>query len=130
TITLRNVDIQAGHLRDRFDTIVIPDSSPRAIMEGHAAGSVPGEYAGGLGPAGVEALRAFVNAGGTLIAFNNASLMAIEELHLPVTNLLTGLTNDQFYCSGSLLRVEIRDSAHPAVWGMPRDPIVVFERGP
>src|SRR5439155_8225710 len=59
-ITLRNGDIQAGHLRDRFDTIVIPDSSPRAIMEGHAPGSVPGEYAGGLGPAGVEALRAFV----------------------------------------------------------------------
>jgi hypothetical protein len=83
-----------------------------------------------LGPTGVEALRAFVNGGGTLIAFNNASLMAIEELHLPVSNILAGLTNDQFYCSGSLLRVELRDTAHPALWGMPREPIVMFERGP
>jgi hypothetical protein len=71
-----------------------------------------------------------VNAGGTLVAFNNASQMAIDELHLPVTNILSGVTNDQFYCSGSLLRVELRDATHPAVWGMPRDPIVMFERGP
>jgi hypothetical protein len=43
---------------------------------------------------------------------------------------LEGLNNDQFYCSGSLLRVELRDMHHPAVWGMPREPIVMFERGP
>jgi len=129
-VTLRNGDIQAGHLRDRFDAIIIPDSQPRAIMEGFAAGSIPGEYAGGLGVAGAEALRSFVNAGGTLIAFNNASVMAIDELHLPVSNILTGVTNDQFYCSGSLLSVELKDTTHPAVWGLPRDPIVMFERGP
>jgi hypothetical protein len=75
-------------------------------------------------------LRAFVRAGGTLIAFNNASLMAISSFGLPVTNVLEGLNNDQFYCSGSLLRVELRDVNHPAVWGMPREPIVMFERGP
>ena len=129
-ITLRNGDIQAGHLRERFDAIIIPDAMPRSIMEGYAAGSIPGEYAGGLGLAGADALRAFVDAGGTLIAFNNASLMAIEQLHLPVSNILSGLTNDQFYCSGSLLRVELRDLAQPALWGMPREPIVMFERGP
>jgi hypothetical protein len=129
-VSLRNGDIQAGHLRDRLDAIVIPDSSPRSIMEGYAPGTIPGEYAGGLGETGVEALRAFVAAGGTLIAFNNASLMAIDQLRLPVANILAGVTNDQFYCSGSLLRVELRDPAHPALWGMPREPIVMFERGP
>jgi len=129
-ITLRNGDIQAGHLRERFDAIIIPDAMPRAIMEGHAPGSIPGEYAGGVGATGVDALRSFVNGGGTLIAFNNASLMAIDELHLPVSNILGGLSNDQFYCSGSLLRVELRDLAHPALWGMPREPIVMFEGGP
>jgi hypothetical protein len=129
-VTLRNGDIQAGHLRDRLDTIIIPDSQPRAIVEGFQSGSVPGEYAGGLGAAGVEALRTFVNGGGTLIAFNNASQMAIDELQLSVTNILSGVTNEQFYCSGSLLRVELRDTAHPALWGIPRDPIVMFERGP
>jgi hypothetical protein len=129
-VTLRNGDIQAGHLLDRLDAIIIPDASTRQIMEGFAPGSVPGEYAGGLGEAGVEALREFVRGGGTLIAFNNASDMVIEALSLPVTNILSGLKNDQFFCSGSLLRVELRDPTHPGLWGMPRDPIVMFERGP
>jgi hypothetical protein len=129
-ITLRNGDIQAGHLRERFDVIVIPDAMPRSIVDGYAPGSIPGEYAGGVGATGVDALRAFVNGGGTLIAFNNASRMAIDELHLPVANILSGLSNDQFYCSGSLLRVELGDPAHPALWGMPREPIVMFEGGP
>jgi hypothetical protein len=129
-VTLRNGDIQAGHLNERFDAIVIPDTSARVILEGFAPGSISGEYAGGLGETGVEALREFVRRGGTLIAFNNASVMAIEALGLPVTNVLADLKNDQFFCSGSLLRVELRDSNHPGLLGMPRDPIVMFERGP
>src|SRR5262249_55035464 len=128
--TLRNGDIQAGHLLDRFDTIVLPDASPRQIIEGFAPGSIPGEYAGGLGDAGVEALRDFLSGGGTLIAFNNASNMVIDALRLPVTHIRNGLKNDQFVCSGSLLRVELRDLTHPALLGMPREPIVMFERGP
>src|SRR5262249_58237742 len=46
------------------------------------------------------------------------------------TNVLANLNPDQFYCSGSLLRVEMRDTTHPVAAGMPRDPIVMFERGP
>jgi hypothetical protein len=129
-ITLRNGDIQAGHLRDRLDAIILPDAGTKQMMEGFAPGTISGEYAGGLGDTGVEALRTFVRGGGTLIAFNNASLMAISSLGLPVQNVLDGLNDDQFYCSGSLLRVELKDMNQPAVWGMPREPIVMFERGP
>src|SRR5271163_4390455 len=129
-VTLRNGDIQAGHLRDRLDAIIIPDAGTRQIMNGFAPGTIAGEYAGGIGEIGAESLRVFVRAGGTLIAFNNASLMAIASLGLPVANTLDGLNDDQFYCSGSLLRVELRDVNHPAVWGMPREPVVMFERGP
>jgi len=99
-------------------------------MEGFAPGTVPGEYSGGLGEAGAAALRDFVREGGTLIAFNNATQFAIDQFHLPVTNVLAALTPDQFYCSGSLLRVELRDPAHAAVQGLPREPVVMFERGP
>jgi hypothetical protein len=129
-VTLRNSDIQAGHLRDRLDAIIIPDAGVKQIMNGFAPGTISGEYAGGIGETGGESLRVFVRSGGTLIAFNNASLMAIQSLGLPVNNILDGLNDDQFYCSGSLLRVELRDVNHPAVWGMPREPIVMFERGP
>jgi len=129
-VTLRNGDIQAGHLRDRLDAIIIPDAGVKQIMNGFAPGTISGEYVGGVGETGAESLRVFVRAGGTLIAFNNASLMAIQSLGLPVSNVLDGLNDDQFYCSGSLLRVELREVNHPSVWGMPRDPIVMFERGP
>jgi hypothetical protein len=129
-VSLRNGEIQAGHLRERLDAIILPDAMPRQILDGLPAGTIAGEYAGGLGESGADALRAFVRGGGTLIAFNNASLLAIESLGLPVNNVLQGLDNDQFYCSGSLLRVELSNTDHPALWGMPREPIVMFERGP
>jgi hypothetical protein len=129
-VTLRNGDVRADHLRERFDAILLPDSSQRSMMDGYAVGAVPGEFSGGLGDAGASALRDFVRDGGTLIAFNNASLFAIDQFHLPVANVLANLTPDQFYCSGSLLQVELTDTAHPAVSGLPRNPIVMFELGP
>ncbi len=95
-VTLRNGDVRAGHLRERLDVILLADSSTRSILDGYAAGVVPGEYSGGLGEPGAAALRDFVRDGGTLIAFNNASLFAIDQFHLPVANVLAGLTPEQF----------------------------------
>jgi hypothetical protein len=129
-VTLRNNDIQVGHLSERFDTILIPDAMPRGIMEGFAPGSIPGQYAGWIGDEGVEALRTFVRGGGTLIAFNNASLFAIQALNLPVTNVVGGLKPEEFYCSGSLLKIELAEAPHIALAGMQKTPSVMFERGP
>ena len=68
-VTLRNGDIQAGNLRDHFDAIILPDAMPETIRNGFGPGSVPGMYTGGIGELGASALREFVQAGGTLIAF-------------------------------------------------------------
>jgi hypothetical protein len=125
---LRNPDIQAGHLRDAFDTIVLAEMSTRQILDGMQAGSVPGQYAGGIGEAGADALRKFVNAGGTLITLGNASLFPIEQFNLPVANALAGLRPEQFFCSGTLLKTEIQEPNHPVVAGLPGDPTVMFER--
>ncbi len=129
-ITLHNGDIQASHLLDQFDAIILPDDMPNRILDGFAPGLLPGEYVGGIGQTGVESLREFVAGGGTLIAFNNASLFAIEQFGLPVTNVLANLKPDEFYCSGSLLRVDVPDPSRPDLWGLPRDPVVMFENGP
>jgi hypothetical protein len=129
-VTLRNGDIQAGHLREHLDAIIIPDSSPRAILSGFAPGTILGEYAGGLGDSGVDALREFVRGGGTLIAFNNASLMAIDAFKLPVNNVLANLKPEEFYCSGSFLRITLGELNTPALWGMPREAAAMFELGP
>jgi Zinc carboxypeptidase len=129
-ITVRNGDIQAGNLRDHFDTIILPDQAADRIRSGFGPGVVPGMYTGGIGEAGTIALREFVRAGGSLITFNNASIFAIEDLGLPVKNILSGVKDEDFFCSGCLLRVEIQDTGASAVWGLPHDPIVMFERGP
>jgi hypothetical protein len=129
-VTLRNGDIQAGSLRDHFDAIILPDAKPETIRTGFGPGSVPGVYTGGIGEVGTSALREFVQSGGTLITFNNASLFAIDDLGLPVKNILAGVKDEDFFCSGCLLRVEVQDSGASAVWGLPHDPIVMFERGP
>ncbi len=129
-VTLRNGDIQAGSLREHFDAIILPDQKAETIRTGFGPGTVPGMYTGGLGVVGTAALREFVEAGGTLITFNEASLFAIDDLGLPVKNSLAGLKDEEFFCSGCLLRVELQDSGASAVWGLPHDPIVMFERGP
>jgi hypothetical protein len=127
---LYNADLQAGHLREHYDVIVFPDSQPRIIMEGYREGSVPERYVGGVGERGMDELRDFVNQGGTIVAFNNASLWAIEQFSLPVTNALTGLSPNQFFCSGCLVKVHVEDPKNPLVAGLSADPIVMFERGP
>lgn len=99
---LRNGDIQAGRLRESFDVIVIAEMRTNAIMEGSAVGTVPPEYAGGIGETGLGGLRSFVHTGGTLITLGNSSLFAIEKFNLPVSNALQGIRNREFFCSAEL----------------------------
>ena len=128
--SLYNADIRGGHLRERFDVIVIPDISERQMIDGHRPGTIPERYAGGLAEEGVQELRDFVDAGGTLITFNNASMFAINQFKLPVENALAGLPATQFFCSGCLLTVHMEDAKSPLTAGMTPDTIVMFERGP
>jgi len=125
---LHNPDIRDGHLHEQFDTIVFAEMNARQIMDGARAGTVPGQYAGGIGDEGAQALRDFVNAGGTLVTMGNSATFAIEQFNLPIANALAGLSQSQFFCSGSLLRVEIPDAKHPVVAGLPAMPAVMFER--
>ena len=128
--SLYNAGVKAGNLHARFDTIILPDMSKTQFTDGFKPGLVPSEYAGGIDNDGVASLREFVRAGGTLVAFNQTSSSLIDLFGLPVTNILAGVKSDQFFCSGALLRIELKDSARPALYGLPADPIVMFERGP
>jgi len=110
-VSLLDADIRAGGLGDRVDVLVLPDQSGRSIREGHQPGEMPPELVGGLGAAGVAALAAFVEAGGTLVAVEEAADFAIDALGLPVRNLLDGVPNTAFYCPGSLLRLTVDPEA-------------------
>ncbi|HJU64301.1 MAG TPA: M14 family metallopeptidase, partial [Gemmatimonadaceae bacterium] len=76
SITDRDVRAGGGALRQRFDVILIPDQSPRSLERGPSS-QYPDSLRGGLGAEGAAALRAFVEQGGTLVAFNDASNYAV-----------------------------------------------------
>ena len=128
-LSVRDTDIRAGGLIARFDTIILPDQSVGALVNGLSANSYPAEYAGGLGDAGVNALREFVAAGGTVVTFNNASNFAIEKLGVPVRNVLKGVSARDFYCPGSLLRAEL-DASSPLSFGLEKESALWFEASP
>lgn len=125
---VRNDEIRAGHLNDAYDVMVLAEMNTNAIMEGRQPGTVPPEYAGGIGEAGLEKLREFVQQGGTLLTLGNASLFAVEKLRLPVKNMLQGLKNEEFFCAGSILRTEVKAAGHPLAYGLPPAPAVFFAR--
>jgi hypothetical protein len=125
---LRDADVRAGNLRERYDAIILPDGSPRRMIEGYERGTMPPEYTGGLGAEGVGGLERFVQEGGLLIAFNRASLLPIEEFGLPVEDVLGELDRDQFYVPGSILRLEL-ETEHWLAAGMPARSIAWFEEG-
>jgi hypothetical protein len=129
-ISIYNAGMKAGDLKAQYDSIIIPDISKNLLLTGFKTGVVPSEYAGGIENDGVEALRDFVQQGGTLLAFNQGAAAMVDLLGLPVTNILNGVSSDQFFCSGALLRVELKDRSRPGVYGLPENPIVMFERGP
>ena len=99
-------------------------------MDGMRPGTVPGQYAGGIGDTGAQALRDFVTQGGTLVTLGNATLFAMDEFKLELTNVVAGLRQEQFFCSGSLLRVEVKEPNHPVMAGLPASLPVMFERNP
>ena len=77
----------------------------------------------------VEKIKEFVEAGGTLITVNEASNFSLEELKLPLINVLKDLKPTDFLCPGSTLKVEIdRDS--PLSYGIAEDGLIVFSGGP
>jgi hypothetical protein len=137
--------IKAGNLRARYDVLVVPDMSLRDAQQGMRADQVPAPYAGGLGTEGMAALRAFVEAGGTLVLLDHAAEIATGPLGLPLTRIAPssrlaeagggntdadsarsgGPARDPLYAPGSILRVLV-DGRHPIAAGMADTAAVYF----
>jgi hypothetical protein len=126
-------DILAGNLERRFDVIILPADS-KEIMTGQRRGgtedanAVPPEYRSGFGDAGVRALEAFVENGGTLVTFAQAGDLVLDEFDVPVRNVVDGLSGLEFWAPGSTLRMRV-DTAHAFGYGMPPDALGAFLSG-
>lgn len=129
-LSLTPADIRQGGLRDRFDVLLIPEMSADDIFDGRPEKTrekdpYPPDYVGGIGDAGVEAIRRFVDEGGHLIAVDRAAGAMIDALALPVERPLRDTPREQFSCPGSILRIVVYN-LHPLGYGMPRETAVLF----
>jgi hypothetical protein len=115
--SIHNDDMRAGRLRQKFDAIILADQNPRDIIDGFDANAIRPEYRGGIGEIGADNLKQFVADGGTLITMGNACDLAIDRLPIPVRNLKRGLTRDQHFAPGAILKIEV-DAASPIAYGV------------
>ncbi len=129
--------MRGGALADRFDVIILPDQAPRRIVGGHQPtdrpregpwGPVPLAYQGGIGETGVAALKMFVQAGGRLMTFDEASDLPLESfggVFAHIRNTVSSRARTTFYCPGSVLRLDV-DVTHPVAFGMTPRPAAYF----
>ncbi len=76
----------------------------------------------------MAALRSFAQKGGTIVTLGAASNFAMDKLNVRARNVLAGLTDKQFWCPGSTLKMDF-DTANPIAYGMPRDGVGLYLSG-
>ena len=123
-------EIRAGHLGERFDTILMASIPARTIRDGFAADATEPAYVGGLGRDGADAIRSFVRDGGSLVCLENSTAYAIEEFGLPVKDVLKGLRTADFYSPGSIFHVELAEGSNDLALGMPGEFSAWFDNSP
>ena len=124
---LGGAELQSGSLR-AYDVLILTDE-PRGVIESGGRGGRAGAGVDAASQSRIDAIRQFVEAGGTLICINRSSVFAIEQLHLPVKNAIAGLGRQQFFAGGSLLNVLVANQ-HQVMAGMPEKAAVFFDGGP
>ena len=116
--SIRDAEVKQGKLESRFDVVILPSQRSRDIIDGNAAGSVPAEYAGGIGQTGVGNLKDFVTSGGTIVCFDAGCELPIKQFNLPIRNVLEGVKSSEFYCPGSIVSLDLDVKQRLAV-GLP-----------
>jgi hypothetical protein len=140
-------ELDAGNLNESFDTLIFVDGGiPGAGGGGGRGGggrggaapaSVPAEYRDQIGEVSAETtiphLRAFMEAGGTVIAIGGSAANLAQHLGLPVENHLVEngqpLPRTRFYAPSSVLRARV-DTSHPVAAGMKEQTDFFFDNSP
>jgi hypothetical protein len=147
-------ELDAGRLNEKYDVLVfvggaLPSpAAGRGGRGGRAGGApagggrgggmpVPAEYAGQQGSVSADvtlpSLKAFVEAGGRIVAIGTSATNLAAYLDLPLSNHLVEngqpLPNTEFYAPGSVLRARV-DTTQPAAYGMREYTDVFFDNSP
>jgi hypothetical protein len=141
-------ELDAGNLKAKYDVLIFVDGAIPGVggrvpgLEGRGGGppgppDVPAEYWPHLGSITADRtipqLRAFVEAGGTIVAIGSSSENIAAHLQLPVENHLVEngepLPRSKYFVPGSLLGARI-DTTHPLAAGMPERADFFFDNSP
>jgi hypothetical protein len=142
-------ELDAGNLHAKYDVLIfvtgaIPGSGGEGGRGGRGGGAateaqldVPAEYRGHVGRVTADKtipqLRAFVEAGGTIVAIGNSAANLAAHFKLPLTNHLVEndvvIPRSKFFVPGSVLTARI-DTRHPVAAGMHERTDVFFDNSP
>ena len=135
-VIVRPEDFQAP-LSQKVDVLIIADDARVPIGGAGALGrGAPGfsrpvrpEHAYQLTASDLQGFERFVRGGGTVVCVSNASAFAIQQLALPVRNVVAGLKPEEFFLRGSIVEVAT-DPSHPVMAGMPEKAAVFVDGSP
>jgi hypothetical protein len=123
--TLKDIEVKTGDLASDYDVIILPDDGlstmtgkDRSDRMKRRIESVPPEYISGFEQEGIDALRMFVEQGGTLLTFGQAGDLPMKEFKVPVLNVVEDVSSKKFWSPGSTLKMDI-DNTNPLAYGMP-----------
>ncbi|MEY1639637.1 M14 family metallopeptidase [Tenuifilum osseticum] len=136
--------VAEGNLLSKFDLIIIPNTNATLLKDGKFKrnGQVippvyPEIYTKGMGQKGIEALTEFIQNGGTVLAWEQATELfegtlslkqgnVSEEFMLPFKNNAKEVQKQGFSCPGSLVRLKIKP-VYPFTFGL-ADELGIFMR--
>ena len=112
--------VASGSFAGRDGVLVFPPLDAKTIVEGpqqRGPAPLPPEFRRGIGKDGIEAVKRFFAAGGTVIGFAGSADWLADALELPVSDPLHGAKREEFYCPGAMLALDV-DPASPIGWGV------------
>lgn len=137
--TVMDKEIKKGDLK-KYDVLILPsDATPmitgKDIQEFWSKRrayspfpTYPPEYRSGIGDEGIKAIKDFLDNGGKLITLNESTSFAIDELKLPINNVVKDLSPNDFLCPGSTIKVKI-DTTNQLGYGANEDSLLLFLQG-
>ena len=143
--SIRDAEMRAGNLGARYDVILFPDLRGSSILRGLHEDSAPKKYVGGIGEAGLFALREFVREGGVVVGIDSSCPFLVEQFELPLEEVGARSRSSsersgygsregddgtkRFYCPGSILSLNV-DTAHPLGYGLEAATPILFSSSP
>ena len=139
-------EFERGNLHDKYDVLLLVDGAYSARggdpkEEGEKEEKKPmgkeSNRPGSISSKALPQLKAFLEAGGTILTIGNASRLG-RDLGLPVANHLAELDEPvkerpggatKYYIPSSVLRVAV-DQSNPLAWGMEDKADVMFSMSP